>query len=59
MKPSLWCDDGIEAATRAAQDREIALTKQLIERYRREEAQLYWGEGYADWKKALLFPNRG
>jgi len=59
MKPPLWRDDGIEAATRAAQDREIALTKQLIERYRRVEAQENGGEGYADWKRALLFPNRG
>ncbi len=59
MKPPLWRDDGIEAATRAAQDREIALTKQLIERYRRVEAQENWGEGYGRWKTELLFPNRG
>jgi len=59
MKPALWCDDSTEPATRAAQDREIVATKELIERYRRVEAQENGGEGYAAWKRTLLFPNRG
>ncbi len=59
MKPPLWRDDGIEAATRAAQDREIAVTKQLIERYRRVEGQLFFGEDYSAWAREILPSNRG
>jgi len=57
--PALWRDDQIDSGMRAAQEREIVLAKQQIERYRRVKGQLFFGEDYSAWAREILPSNRG